>query len=43
MISGLEKRAMEEDNIRIYRIRGYEEVKLIGSRDYSMEEDVIII
>ena len=43
MLSGLEKRVREEDNLRIYQIRSYEEIKLFGSKDYSMEEDVIII
>ena len=43
MISDLEKMVTEEENIRIYRIRSYEEIRLIGSKDYSQEEDIIII
>lgn len=43
MVAGLEKIVEEEDNLRIYRIRSYEEIRLLGSKDYSLEEDVIII
>lgn len=43
LVAGLENRLHEEDNVRIYRLKGYEEIKIFGSRDYVMDDDVIII
>lgn len=43
LVDGLEARVLDDDNIRIYRLKGYEEIRLFGSTDYSKEEDVIII
>lgn len=43
MISGLRSITLKEDNIRIYELRGTEEITVIGSFDYSEEENDIII
>ncbi|EHI56779.1 hypothetical protein HMPREF9333_00226 [Johnsonella ignava ATCC 51276] len=43
MISGLRSITLKEDNIRIYKLRGTEEITVIGSFDYSEEENDIII
>lgn len=33
----------EEDNVRIYKLHSYEEIKTFGKKDYEIIEDVIII
>lgn len=43
LISGIEQMIHEDDNIRIYRLNHYEEIKLFGEKDYTLYEDVIII
>ena len=43
LVSELEKITREDDNVRIYRMYGYEEVKVLGVKDYIEEEDIIII
>lgn len=43
LVTGLEALILEGDNIRIYRLKGYEEIKVFGSKDYSVDDDVIII
>lgn len=43
MLEGLEKILLPEDNVRIYKLRGYEEIKTIGSKEYIEEEDIIFI
>lgn len=43
MVNGIEKMIHKDDNIRIYRLNNYEEIKLFGEKDYTLYEDVIII
>ena len=43
MLSDIERILKTEDNIRIYRMTGYEEIRTFGSKDYEMFEDVVII
>ena len=43
MLSDIEKMLKSEDNVRIYRMTGYEEIRTFGSKDYEMFEDVVII
>ena len=43
MVSEIEKITQEEDNIRIYRMNHYEEIKTFGEKDYTLYEDLIII
>ena len=43
MVSEIEKIIQEEDNIRIYRMNHYEEIKTFGEKDYTLYEDLIII
>lgn len=43
LLRGIEKRLYKDDNIRIYRLKSYEEIKTYGVKDYDKEEDVIII
>ena len=43
MVSEIEKIIQEEDNIRIYPMNHYEEIKTFGEKDYSLYEDLIII
>lgn len=43
MIQGLEHLLRADDDVRIYKVRGYEEVKIYGSKKYIEDEDVIII
>ena len=33
----------KDDNVRIYKLHGYEEIKTFGSKKYDTIEDVIII
>lgn len=43
MLSDIEKMLKPEDNVRIYRMTGYEEIHTFGSKDYETFEDVVII
>ena len=43
MLSDIERILKTEDNVRIYRMTGYEEIRTFGSKDYEMFEDVVII
>ena len=43
MLSDIEKMLKSEDNVRIYRMTRYEEMRTLGSKDYEMFEDVVII
>ena len=43
MLAGLDKLLKPDDNIRIYRLRGYEEVKTFGTKDYQEQEKVTIV
>lgn len=43
MMSEIQKLLKDDDNVRIYRLTGYEEIKTFGSRDYETFEDVVII
>ena len=38
----LDKYYRDDDNIRIYRLQEYEEVKVYGTEDYSDEEVIVI-
>jgi CRISPR-associated endoribonuclease cas2 len=42
MMAGLKRMLSEEDNVRIYKLHGSEEITVIGSCNYE-EEDIIII
>jgi CRISPR-associated protein Cas2 len=43
LVKGLNIRLKPEDNVRIYRLQGYEEIKVFGSKNYISDEEVIII
>lgn len=43
MIDGIESIIKKDDNIRIYKLYGYDEVKIYGDKDYEKVEDVYII
>ena len=43
MEKGLDLILKPEDNVRIYRLQGYEEIKVFGSKNYMSDEDVIIV
>lgn len=43
MLSDIEKMLEPEDNVRIYRMTGYEEIHTFGSKEYETFEDVVII
>ena len=43
MVKGLDLILKPEDNVRIYRLQGYEEIKVFGSRNYMNDDDVIIV
>ena len=43
MLADIEKMLKPEDNVRIYRMTGYEEIHTFGSKDYETFEDVVII
>ena len=43
MLSDIERMLKPEDNVRIYRMTGYEEIRTFGSKEYETFEDVVII
>lgn len=43
LLEGLEKLMDPTDNVRIYKMTGYEEITVYGNKDYPHEEDVILI
>ena len=43
MIDGIEKIITNEDNVRVYRLNGSNEVLLLGVMETTYEENVIII
>ncbi|MGO5160383.1 MULTISPECIES: CRISPR-associated endonuclease Cas2 [unclassified Bilifractor] len=43
LIEGLKKKLKEDDNVRVYKILGQEEIETFGNKDYEELEDVIII
>lgn len=43
LVEGLKKRLKQEDNVRVYKILGQEEIETFGNKDYEELEDVIII
>ena len=43
LLDGLRIKLQPEDNVRIYKLHGYEEIEVFGTKDYLEEEDVIII
>ena len=43
MLSDIERMLKTEDNVRIYRMAGYEEIRTFGSKEYEIFEDVVII
>lgn len=42
LLSKIEKFYRDSDNIRIYRLQEYEEVRVYGNEDYSAEEVIVI-
>ena len=42
LLSKLDKYYRDDDNIRIYRLQEYEEVKVYGTRNYADEEIIVI-
>ncbi|ESL02974.1 CRISPR-associated protein Cas2 [Catonella morbi ATCC 51271] len=42
LLSKIEKFYRDSDNIRIYRLQEYEEVRVYGTEDYSAEEVIVI-
>lgn len=43
MLSDIKKMLEPEDNVRIYRMTGYEEIHTFGTKEYETFEDVVII
>lgn len=43
LMEGLYRQIKPEDNVRVYKLQGYEEITVFGSKNYLQEEDVIII
>jgi CRISPR-associated protein Cas2 len=43
LLRDIKKNLMEEDNIRIYKINGYDEIVSFGTKDYTEDTEVIII
>lgn len=43
MLKGVQRIAQNEDNVRIYRLNGSNEVILLGQTDTVYEENIIII
>lgn len=43
MMTDIQKMLKADDNVRIYRMTGYEEIRTFGSKEYEMFEDVVII
>ena len=42
LLSKIEKFYRDSENIRIYRLQEYEEVRVYGTEDYSAEEVIVI-
>ena len=42
LLSKIDKYFKDGDNIRIYRLQEYEEVKVYGTRNYANEEIIVI-
>ncbi len=43
MLIDIKKMLKSEDNIRIYKLHSYEEIKTFGEKKYEIMEDVIVI
>ena len=43
MLTEIQKMLKKDDNVRIYRMTGYEEIRTFGSKEYETFEDVVII
>lgn len=43
LLRDIKKNLMEEDNIRIYKINGCDEIVSFGTKDYTEDTEVIII
>lgn len=43
LLQGLKRLIWEEDNVRVYKLYGEEEVSVFGNAVYEQDEDVIII
>lgn len=43
LLDGLRQRLVADDNVRVYKLYGYQETEIFGSKNYAEEEDVIII
>lgn len=43
MLDGMERILDDTDNIRVYRMTGYEEITVYGNKNYPHEDEVIII
>ena len=43
LMDSLRKIVQTEDNVRIYKLKGYGEITVMGSQNFVNEEDVIII
>lgn len=43
LLIDIQRMLKQDDNIRIYRMTGYEEIRTFGSREYETFDDVVII
>lgn len=43
MMRGLRLLLDEDDNVRVYKLYGKEEITVIGKQDYSEDDDIIVI
>ena len=43
MITEIRKVIVDDDNVRVYRLNGYEELKVFGGKDYRFNDDDYII
>ena len=43
LLHDIKKMLKADDNVRIYKLRSYDEIKTFGDKKYELLEDVIII
>ena len=43
LLHDIKKMLKADDNVRIYKLRSYDEIKTFGDKKYEILEDVIII
>ena len=43
LLKDIQRMLKQDDNVRIYRMTGYEEIRTFGSKEYETFDDVVII